>query len=201
VLTGTEAAGRPHRKGSRREWEDGDVSNPVADPDQQLVGRPVPSIKFCATTGGLVDLADPALGDYVLFIYPRTGRPDQPDTDDWALIPGAKGCTAESCQFRDLNADFARIGLSIYGLSTQDTVFQQEAAQRLHLPYPLLSDPQAKLGHALGLARFVYNGQELYRRSTLAVRDGKVVMAELEITDPASHPRDFLDALSSTTRG
>ena len=84
----------------------------------------VPALSFPATTGRVVDLAHDALGDFVLFIYPRTGRPDRPDSDDWALIPGAKGCTAESCEFRDLAAEFSLIGLSIFGLSTQATGYQ-----------------------------------------------------------------------------
>lgn len=180
-------------------WDDGGVSKQIMDQGQHLVGKVVPALEFPATTGQMVDLAQDSLGSFVLFIYPRTGRPDQPEADDWALIPGAKGCTAESCEFRDLAADFARIGLSIYGLSTQDTMYQQEAVQRLHLPYPLLSDPRMELGRALGLTTFVYDGLELYKRSSLVVRDGTIVMAELEITDAASHPRDLLAALGPAT--
>lgn len=164
------------------------MSDQIFDSGQRLVGGvSVPALEFPATTGDLVDLAQRSLGDFVLFIYPRTGgRPDRPEGDDWALIPpGAKGCTAESCEFRDLAAEFSSIGLSIYGLSTQDTAYQQEAAERLHLPYPLLSDPHMKLGRALGLPTFRYDGSELYKRSSLVVRDGVIVMAQLEITDAA----------------
>lgn len=89
------------------------------------------------------------------------------------------------------------IGLSIFGLSTQDTAYQQEAAERLHLPYPLLSDPQVKLGRALGLETFSYDGSELYKRGTLVVRSEVIVMAQLEIADAAVHPADLLATLSS----
>ncbi|UOE45096.1 peroxiredoxin [Agromyces larvae] len=175
------------------------MSDQVAESGQRLVGMAVPDLGFPATTGHVVDLAQEPLGDFVVFIYPRTGRPDRPEGDDWALIPGAKGCTAESCEFRDLAAEFSLIGLSIFGLSTQDTEYQREAAERLHLPYPLLSDPQMKLGRALGLETFSYDGVELYKRATLVVRDRVIVMAQLEITDAASHPRDLLAILSTPT--
>ena len=172
----------------------------IIESGQHLVGMSFPRLRFPATTGHVVDLGDDTVGDFVLFIYPRSGRPDQPDPDEWALIPGAKGCTAESCEFRDLAAEFSLIGLSIYGLSTQDTAYQREAADRLHLPYPLLSDPHMKLGGALGLETFSYDDSELYKRATLVVRGGAVVMSQLEIIDAAGHPRELLAALQ-TLRG
>lgn len=157
-----------------------------------------PALQLPATTGDDLDPGRDSGGDFVLFVYPRTGRPDRPEADDWALIPGAKGCTAESCEFRDLASDFERIGLKIYGLSTQDTAYQQEAAERLHLPYPLLSDQTLELGRLLSLSTFRYDGLELYRRSTLVVRAGEIMLAQLEIAEAASHPRDLLAALTRT---
>lgn len=156
-----------------------------------------PALLLPATTGDDLDPVRDSGGDFVLFVYPRTGRPDRPEADDWALIPGAKGCTAESCEFRDLASEFSMIGLKIYGLSTQDTSYQQEAAERLHLPYPLLSDQTLELGRLLGLPAFRYDGSVLYRRSTLVVRAGEIVLAQLEISDAASHPRDLLAALTA----
>jgi len=173
------------------------VSEQVIESGRRLVGMAVPALRFPATTGRVVELAHPALGDFVLFIYPRTGRPDRPESDDWALIPGAKGCTAESCEFRDLAAEFSQIGLSILGLSTQDTDYQREAVERLHLSYPLLSDPYAELGRELGLATFSYDGLDLYERCTLVVRDRVIVWAQLEIADAAAHPRDLHTLLSA----
>ena len=151
---------------------------------------------FPSTDGDQVALSDPTIGDFVLFIYPRLSRPDQPDADEWALIPGAKGCTAESCEFRDLAADFAQIGFSIFGLSTQDTDAQRDAVARLHLPYPLLSDPRLTLARALDLPTFVYGGDELYTRSTLVVRGGAIVHTERDITDAAAHPSELLAHLA-----
>ncbi|MET4097723.1 peroxiredoxin [Arthrobacter sp. UYCu712] len=160
-----------------------------------LVGRRMPSQFFPSTQGNTVDLSDTTLSDYVLFIYPRTGRPDEPEAAEWALIPGAKGCSAESCEFRDLAADYAKIGFSIFGLSTQATTYQQEAAERLHLPYSLLSDPEMELGHQLALDYFAFEGSTLYKRCTLVVRDGVITQAHLYIADPASHPRELLASL------
>jgi peroxiredoxin len=138
------------------------------------------------------------MGAFVLFIYPRTGRPDQPESADWALIPGARGCTAESCAFRDLAADYASLNLSIYGLSAQDAAEQHEAADRLHLPYPLLSDPHCDLGRALELPTFHFEGRELYRRSTLVIRAGVIAGAHLEVRDASTHPHDLLTELHTS---
>lgn len=160
-------------------------------------GTRFPDLRLPATNGDEIDPVRDSGGDFILFVYPRTGRPDQTEADDWALIPGAKGCTAESCEFRDLASEFSMIGLKIYGLSTQSTAYQQEAAERLHLPYLLLSDPTLKLGGLLGIPTFRYDGSELYRRSTLVVRAGVVVMTQLEIADAASHPRDLLATLTA----
>lgn len=160
----------------------------------KLVGRRMPSLSHSSTRGNRVDLSD-TVGDYVLFIYPRTGRPDESDAVEWALIPGAKGCTAESCEFRDLAAEFARIGYSIFGLSTPPTSYQQEAAERLHLPYQLLSDPELELGRQLALEHFAFGGSTLYKRCTVIVRDGVITQAHREIAYPAAHPRELLASL------
>lgn len=159
--------------------------------------RPMPPIALHSTAGTTVDLSDPSLGDYVLFIYPRTGRPDHLEAAEWAVLPGAKGCTTESCEFRDLAGDYARIGFSIMGLSTQDTIYQGEAVERLHLPYPLLSDPDRLLADALGLEVFTFESQNLYKRCTLVVRDGLLNKVHSTIADPASHPRELLTMLEA----
>lgn len=174
---------------------DSNVEGPVV-----RVGMTFPALRLPSTTGDELDPVRDSGGDFVLFVYPRTGRPDQPEAEDWALIPGAKGCTAESCEFRDLAAEFSLIGLKIYGLSTQDVPYQQEAVERLHLPYPLLSDRAMTLGMLLGLSTFRHDGSELYKRSTFVVRAGVIVMAQLDITDAASHPRDLLSTLTAVER-
>lgn len=160
-----------------------------------LVGRRFPEVSLPATTGMTMSPEDFASGSFVLFIYPRTGRPDRIEPPEWSMVPGAKGCTSESCEFRDLAADFAAIGFGIYGLSSQDTDYQREAAGRLHLPYPLLSDPGFVLAAELGLPTFDFDGGKLHVRSTLVVSDGEIILAYVGITDAAAHPRLLLARL------
>jgi peroxiredoxin len=117
------------------------VAVPVDDGRaRHLTGLAVPSIPLPATTGQRIDLS--ALpGSAVVFAYPRTGQPGQPPlVPDWDLVPGARGCTPETCAFRDLSADFGKYGVRIFGLSTQEPADQRELAERLHLPFPVLSD-------------------------------------------------------------
>lgn len=161
----------------------------------RLVGQQFPLIALPATSGKTMGPMDFATGSFVLFIYPRTGRPDTVEPPEWSLVPGAKGCTAEACEFRDLAADFASIGYRVLGLSNQDTGYQREAAERLHLPYPLLSDPGFVLATACGLPTFGFDGELLHVRSTLVVRDRMITHAFLGITEAAAHPRDLLDRL------
>jgi peroxiredoxin len=142
----------------------------VAD---HLRGAALPSIALAATDGTAVDLA--ALdGLSVVFAYPRTGRPgEEPPGGEagWNAIPGARGCTPEACSFRDEKARFAERGARIFGLSTQDTDYQREAVERLHLPYPILSDADLELTRALDLPTLEVEGMTLIRRVTLIVRD------------------------------
>jgi peroxiredoxin len=141
-----------------------------------LRGASLPPIALPATDGTEVDLA--ALdGLSVVFAYPRTGRPgeESPGGDAaWNAIPGARGCTPEACSFRDEKARFAERGARIFGLSTQDTDYQREAVERLHLPYPILSDARLELTSALALPTLAVEGMTLIRRVTLIVRDGVV---------------------------
>src|SRR3989442_15055241 len=139
----------------------------------KLGGSPTPPIKFRSTTGEAVDLSS-LPGRVVVYVYPRTGLPDRPLPAGWNDIPGARGCTPQSCRFRDLHAEFAALGVQVFGLSTQPTAYQREAAERLHLPFPLLSDEQLELTHGWGLPTFVVNGEVLLKRLTVVLRDGVV---------------------------
>ncbi|WP_017579013.1 peroxiredoxin [Nocardiopsis valliformis] len=159
---------------------------------EPLRGVPLPRLSLPATIGPPVELGSEEPGDHVLFVYPKTGRPDRPAPAEWATLPGAKGCTAESCEFRDLADDFARIGFRILGLSSQEPDYQREAAERLHLPYPLLSDPDLRLAAELGLDTFEFEGERLYTRITLIVRAGVIDRAYRDISDPQKHPRAVL---------
>ena len=107
---------------------------------RHLQGTRLPSVSLAATDRSKVDLSK-LPGRTVLYIYPRTGVPGQAPPDGWDRIPGARGCTPQSCSFRDHFAELKRLGVSrLYGLSTQDTAYQREAVERLHLPFPVLSD-------------------------------------------------------------
>ena len=139
-----------------------------------LEGMAVPSLELESTLGP-VDLAELATGRAVLYVYPRTGRPGQVISDSWNAIPGARGCTPQSCGFRDLYAELQALGVAaVYGLSTQDTPYQREAAARLHLPFPLLSDERFALTRAMQLPTFPVGSMTLLKRLTLILRDGVV---------------------------
>ena len=116
-----------------------------------LVGLTLPPLTLQATDGSGVDLGS-LPGRVVVYAYPRTGQPGLALPDDWDLIPGARGCTPQSCSFRDHHAELQAAGASVYGLSTQTTEYQQEAAARLHLPFPLLSDAALMLTSAAQIA-------------------------------------------------
>ena len=152
---------------------------PAPDDDgaaDHLVGAALPPVALLATDGSRVRL-DLLGGVSVVFAYPRTGRPgEEPPGGEagWNAIPGARGCTPEACSFRDERAAFEAKGARVFGLSTQDTDYQREAVERLHLPYPLLSDAELELAGALRLPTFEVEGMTLLKRLTLIVRDGVV---------------------------
>src|SRR5690242_12823756 len=125
-----------------------DLPVPVDDGAcNHLPGLRLPSVPLPSTAGGVVDLA--ALpGQTVVYCYPRTGRPDEDPPPGWNAIPGARGCTPESCAFRDHYRELQALGAAVFGLSTQDTDYQREAVARLHLPFALLSDASLAFTHA-----------------------------------------------------
>jgi peroxiredoxin len=150
---------------------------PVPEDDgacRHLVGMAVPPIALPATTGGLVDLARLAGLRSVIYCYPRTGQPDQKLPTGWDMIPGARGCTPQSCAFRDHHAELAARGAEVFGLSTQTTEYQREMAERLHLPFAVLSDAEFRLTEALKLPSFTVDGMRLVKRLTLILRDGRI---------------------------
>lgn len=137
-----------------------------------LVGLAMPSIILDATLGAPVDLAALPPGRTVLFAYPMTGRPGVDLPPGWNEIPGARGCTPQNCSFRDAHQTFAALGAGVLGLSTQTRDYQLEMAERLHLPYPVLSDPNFALTDALRLPTFEASGMRLLRRLTMVIRNG-----------------------------
>src|SRR5499426_2868723 len=140
---------------------------PVPEDDgaaRHLAGMRLPSLLLAATDGTEVDLAKLA-GRTVVYIYPRTGRPGVEPPDGWDAIPGARGCTPQSCSFRDHFAELKALGVAhLYGLSTQDSDYQREAVERLKLPFPVLSDAALALARAIKLPTFAVAGMTLHKR-------------------------------------
>ncbi|WP_426565965.1 peroxiredoxin [Angustibacter sp. McL0619] len=166
-----------------------------------LPGAAVPSVALAATDGGTVDVASLA-GRTVLYAYPRTGRPDTaPLVPEWDRIPGARGCTPQACSMRDLHAELRDAGADrVLGLSTQPTDDQLEVVQRLHLPYPLLSDEGLELARALRLPTFEAGGLTLLRRLTLVVDDAAVTHCFYPVFPPDAHGEEVLAWLRSNPR-
>lgn len=171
---------------------------PVPEDDgaaDHLPGVAVPDQSLPVTGGSPVSLAR-LPGRAVVYAYPRTGRPGEPElVDDWDLIPGARGCTPEACAFRDHHAELAGLGATVFGLSTQDTDYQREAVDRLHLPFNMLSDERLTLTRAMELPTFEAAGQVLLRRLTLLVRDGAVEHVWYPVFPPGEHAAQVADWL------
>jgi len=165
-----------------------------------LRGSRVPDIALPATDGRQISLAPIPDRRIVLYAYPRTGRPgEEPLVDDWDLIPGARGCTPETCGFRDHHAELQAAGAEVFGLSTQDTPYQRELSTRLRLPFPILSDADLRLTHAWCLPSFRVAGQTLLRRLTLVLRDGCVEHLWYPVFPPDGHADVVLTWLRSNS--
>jgi peroxiredoxin len=151
---------------------------------RHLTGMRLPPIALPATDGAQVDLARLA-GRTVVYIYPRTGQPGVASPDGWDAIPGARGCTPQSCSFRDHFAELKSLGAAhLFGLSTQDTAYQREAVERLHLPFAILSDADLRLTRALGLPTFAVAGMTLLKRMALVIEDGVVAKVFYPVFPP-----------------
>ncbi|HEY7632217.1 MAG TPA: peroxiredoxin [Thermoleophilaceae bacterium] len=176
---------------------------PVPEDDgaaDHLPGLEVPDLSLPSTAGTDINLRQAALdaGTLVLYIYPRTGTPGQPLLPGWDDIPGARGCTPESCAFRDSNADIERLGARVHGLSAQSLEDQHEFAERVHLPYAILSDPELELAAALNLPTFEVAGMTLYKRLTLIAREGRIAQAFYPIFPPDRHAADVVAWLADS---
>jgi peroxiredoxin len=151
-----------------------------------LPGMRLPALALRATSGGEVDLAAAAAaaGTLVLYVYPRTGTPGEPSPDGWDAIPGARGCTPQSCAFRDHHGELHALGADVLGLSAQPAQEQAAFAARERLPFALLSDPELRLARALRLPTFDAAGMRLYKRITLVVLGGAIAKAFYPVFPP-----------------
>lgn len=177
------------------------IPAPVDDgATDHLLGARMASASLEATDGGRVDLSA-IRGRVVVYAYPRTGRPGVDNPEGWDMIPGARGCTPQSCSFRDHFAELKALGVDhLFGLSTQDSDYQREAAERLHLPFAILSDERLTLARAMALPTFVADGMTLLKRLTLVIQDGVVERVFYPVFPPDRNARDVIEWLSQGTR-
>jgi peroxiredoxin len=166
-----------------------------------LKGAVLPHVPLKATDAALVDLS--ALkGRVVVFAFPRTGEPGKPAlVDDWDMIPGARGCTPQTCSFRDLFKDLRAAGANhVFGLSTQDHAYQREMAERLHLPFTVLSDEQLALTRALDLPTMQVAGMTLIKRLALIIDDARITHVFYPVFPPDTNGPDVLAWLQANPR-
>jgi peroxiredoxin len=138
-----------------------------------LVGIKIPSVPLLATNGEMVELTN-CVGRTVVYCYPRTGKPDQELPQGWNEIAGARGCTPQSCAFRDHHQALEALKVKVFGLSTQTTDYQREAVERLHLPFALLSDEKLEFTNSLRLPTFEVESMKLIKRLTLIINNGTI---------------------------
>ncbi len=159
---------------------------------RHLAGAKLPDVALPATSGPAVNLSK-LKGRTVVYIYPRTGVPGVDPPPGWDLIPGARGCTPQSCGFRDHFAELEALGLAnVFGLSTQDTGYQREAAERLHLPFPILSDAELHFALGLHLPMFMTSGMMLLKRMALVIEDGVIVKAFYPVFPPDKNAEEVI---------
>jgi peroxiredoxin len=159
---------------------------PVPEDDgaaDHLEGLSLPSLRLPSTQGEL-DLGREAEGLLVLYVYPRTGRPGVESPAGWDETPGARGCTPQSCGYRDHGDELRELGARVVGLSAQPLEDQREAAGRLGLPHPVVADPELKLAAALKLPLFDFDGQRLYKRLSLVAERGRIVKVFYPVFPP-----------------
>ncbi len=176
---------------------------PVPEDDgaaDHLPGARLPSVPFASTASNPVDLS--ALdGRTVVYCYPMTGKPGKDLPQGWNEIPGARGCTPQSCSFRDHYAELRNLGARVYGISTQDTGYQTEAAERLHLPFELLSDEDLEFATALGLPTFEVERMVLLKRLTFVANGGLIEKVFYPVFPPNKNAEEVIEWLSQNPLG
>jgi peroxiredoxin len=165
---------------------------PVPEDDgaaDHLPGLEVPTLRLDSTEGEL-DLAHEAEGMLVLYVYPRTGRPGLDPPAGWDETPGARGCTPQSCGYREHGDELRGLGARVLGLSAQPLADQREAVERLRLPHPVVADPELRLAAALDLPTFVFAGQRLYKRLAFVAEGGRIARVFYPVFPPDENAAD-----------
>jgi peroxiredoxin len=177
-----------------------DLPTPVDDGAcDRLLGKSLPSIALASTQGESIDLSAIS-GRVIIYCYPMTGQPGIPLPDGWDEIPGARGCTPQSCAFRDHYQELNDLGAQVFGLSSQSTEYQLEAKMRLHLPFELLSDRDLIFANEIGLPIFEIENKPLIKRVTLIVAEGKIVKVFYPVFPPDRNANDVIDWLQEHGR-
>jgi peroxiredoxin len=174
---------------------------PVPEDDgaaEHLLGQMLPQLTL-ESSQGPVSLRELSQERLVLYIYPRAGRPGVPTPEAWDAIPGARGCTPQSCGFRDHAAELGGLGALVAGLSAQPLDEQVEFAERNHIPYPVIADPERKLGAALRLPTFEFEGLTLYKRMALVVEACAIAKVFYPVFPPDQNAAEVLAWLEERT--
>ena len=165
---------------------------------RHLVGLTLPAVTLQATNGGIVNL-EKLQGRHVIYIYPMTGQQNVALPDGWDAIPGARGCTPQSCSFANHFAELQELNAGVFGLSSQTTDYQSEAKTRLHLPFEILSDSALLLQSALNLPTFNLGKLTLYKRLTLIADNNKIVKVFYPVFPPDKNIDDVLSWLKANS--
>jgi peroxiredoxin len=171
-----------------------DLPIPIDDgAAEHLPGQHMPDLALTSTRG---EIHLQQAGRLVLYVYPRTGVPGEPSPDGWDAIPGARGCTPQSCAFRDHEGELRELGAKVLGMSAQTLGEQREFAEREHISYPLIADPELRLAAALRLPTFETSGMTLYRRITLVTVDGTIEKVFYPVFPPDRNAADVVAYLA-----
>ena len=165
---------------------------------KHLRGMAVPDLELPSTSNRQVNLSKIAAPRVVVYCYPMTGQPGKPLPAGWDDIPGARGCTPETCGFRDHHTDLAKLHAEVFGLSTQSTAYQQEMVKRLEVPFEVLSDEHRVFARALRLPTFTVEGMTLLKRLTLILRNNRIEHVFYPVFPPDTHADDVIAWLKRT---
>jgi peroxiredoxin len=159
---------------------------------RHLTGMTLPDLELSSTQNRRVNLSKVSAPRVVIYAYPMTGRPDRQLPQGWDDIPGARGCTPETCGFRDHHKDLAKLHAEVFGVSTQDTAYQQEMVKRLEVPFEVLSDEQMAFARALKLPTFTVDGMTLLKRLTIVARNGRIEHVFYPVFPPDKHAEEVI---------